>query len=56
MFAGLPRNPENDRRILTLGLSFKPIAQTVIKVDWENVENRARTGADRVNVSLGYIF
>lgn len=56
MFAGVPRNPENDRRIFTLGLAFKPLAQTILKVDWENVENRARTGADRVNVSLGYIF
>lgn len=56
MDAGLVRNPENDRRIFTLGLSYKPIAQTVIKVDYENVDNRARTGAGRVNVSLGYIF
>jgi hypothetical protein len=54
--AGTIRSPENDRRIWTLGLAFKPIAQTVIKVDWENVDNAAHTGADRVNVSLGYIF
>lgn len=56
MDAGLVRNPENSRRIFTVGLSYKPIPQTVIKIDYENVNNRARTGADRVNVSLGYIF
>lgn len=56
MDAGLVRNPENDRRIFTFGLSYKPMPQSVIKIDYENVDNRAHTGADRVNVSLGYIF
>ena len=56
MPAGFVRNPENDREIFTLGVAYKPLPQTVIKADWENVQNRARTGADRVNLSLGYIF
>jgi hypothetical protein len=54
--AGFSRNPANDRKILTLGLAWKPIPQTVIKADWQNVKNRARTGNDQLNIALGYIF
>jgi hypothetical protein len=54
--AGFFRNPENDARVTTFGVAYKPIPQTVIKVDWQNVTNRARTGVDQLNVALGYIF
>ncbi len=53
---GFSRNPANDQNILTLGVSFKPIPQTVIKIDWQNVENEANTGLDQWNIALGYIF
>jgi cell division protein FtsB len=53
---GYERNHENSGRIFTLGVAFKPIPQTVIKVDWQNVNNRAGTGVDQFNVALGYIF
>jgi hypothetical protein len=54
--AGFSRNPANEGTIFTLGLAFKPIAQTVIKVDWQSVENEANTGSDQWNIALGYIF
>jgi len=54
--AGFTRNPANDLKIFTLGVAWKPIAQTVIKADWQNVKNRARTGKDQFNIALGYIF
>jgi cell division protein FtsB len=54
--AGFFRNPENDARVTTFGVAYKPIPQTVIKVDWQNVTNRAGTGVDQLNVALGYIF
>lgn len=53
---GFLRNPANDARVTTFGVAYKPIPQTVIKVDWQNVSNRARTGIDQLNVALGYIF
>jgi len=53
---GFLRNPANDQKIFTLGLQYKPVPQTVIKVDWQNVDNRARTGVDQFNIGLGYIF
>ena len=54
--AGFSRNPANDQSIFTIGFAFKPISQTVIKADWQNVKNRAGTGNDRFNIALGYIF
>jgi hypothetical protein len=48
---GFERNPENNARILTLGLEVKPIPQTVIKADWQQRKNR-----NQFNLGLGYIF
>ncbi|MEA2489265.1 MAG: hypothetical protein QOH21_1057 [Acidobacteriota bacterium] len=53
---GFLRNPANEQNILTIGVAFKPIPQTVIKVDWQEVENEAGTGVNQWNVGLGYIF
>ena len=53
---GFLRNPANDQNILTLGVAFKPIPQTVIKVDWQDVDNEAGTGLNQWNIALGYIF
>ncbi len=54
--AGFSVNPDTDFEILTLGVSYKPIEQLVLKVDYQNVDNEAGTGADRFNVLLGYVF
>jgi hypothetical protein len=54
--AGFERNPANDQSIFTLGVAFKPISQTVFKIDWQNLDNEAGTGANQFNVALGYIF
>jgi len=54
--AGYLRNPENNRRLFTIGLAAKPVPQTVIKFDWQKGTNRARTGTNQFNVGLGYIF
>lgn len=53
---GFARNPENDGSILTIGAAYKPVPQTVIKLDWQRAKNRAKTGDNQVNVALGYIF
>jgi hypothetical protein len=54
--AGFTRNPEHEQSIFTIGMAFAPISQTVIKIDWQNVENEAETGSDQWNVLVGYIF
>jgi hypothetical protein len=53
---GFARNPANDQNILTLGVAVKPVPQTIFKIDWQSVENEAKTGKDQWNVSVGYIF
>jgi hypothetical protein len=53
---GFGVNPDTDIRSLTLGLEFKPIEQVVVKADYQIVHNRARTGADRFTLLLGYVF
>lgn len=54
--AGFSRNPANAQNIFTLGVALKPISQTVIKIDYQNVTNKAHTGANQWNVAVGYIF
>ena len=53
---GFDHNPANDRQIITLGLSFKPIEQLVIKADYQIHKNKAKGGVDQFNVAFGYIF
>ncbi len=54
--AGWSADPANDQRILTLGLAYAPIPQLVLKLDWQDVDTRAETGVDQLNVAFGYIF
>jgi hypothetical protein len=54
--AGFAADPANDVKSLTVGLAYRPFDSVVFKADWQNYNNRARTGLDEVHVSLGYIF
>lgn len=54
--AGFSRDPENDRRITTFGLQYKPFPQTVIKTDWDRIKTAAGTHENSFNLGLGYIF
>jgi hypothetical protein len=54
--AGFVANPENDVRLWTLGLQFRPIPQVVVKLDYQDYKNEASTGVDRWNLALGWLF
>jgi hypothetical protein len=54
--SGFSRNRANNQNILTFGVAFKPIPQTIIKLDWQDVDNESATGIDQWNIALGYIF
>lgn len=54
--AGYLADPATDGEILTLGLAYQPIEQLIVKLDYQNVDNRAGTGLDQFNLGLGYIF
>lgn len=54
--AGFALDPTKDTTVLTLGVSWKPIPQAVIKFDWQDYDNAGGTGVDQFNLGLGYIF
>ncbi|GIW47325.1 MAG: hypothetical protein KatS3mg078_1202 [Deltaproteobacteria bacterium] len=54
--AGFTRNPANDRQTLTLGFSYKPIPQVVIKADYQRRDNEADISSDQFNLGLGFVF
>ena len=54
--AGFSRDPARDGTFHTLGLELKPIPEVVVKLDYQWVRNRARTGVNQFNIALGYAF
>lgn len=53
---GFEKNPALDRRVLTAGLSVRPLTNVAIKADYQAHWNRARTGVGRFNLALGFLF
>ncbi|MBI4386499.1 MAG: hypothetical protein HY551_03890 [Elusimicrobia bacterium] len=54
--AGFARNNANSRVEYTAGITYKPIPQVAVKLDHQWMLNQARTGINRFNLGLGYIF
>ncbi|MCM2277769.1 MAG: hypothetical protein NDJ89_06805 [Oligoflexia bacterium] len=54
--AGYTKNDENEKRVLTLGVSYLPIDQLAVKVDFQDNWNAAGTGVNQVNFAVGYAF
>ncbi|WP_340266257.1 porin [Sphingobium mellinum] len=51
---GLTADPANRDRVLTTGVSFHPLHEVVVKLDYQKFfENRDN---DRINLGLGYMF
>ena len=38
------------------GLAYQPIPQLILKADWQQRHNAAKTGTNVFNASLGYVF
>jgi hypothetical protein len=53
---GYVANPTYDQKILTAGLSYLPIDQLVVKLDYVQSSNEAETGVNRIELGLGYVF
>jgi hypothetical protein len=51
---GLASDPANADRVTTLGLSFKPHPQVVLKMDYQKFKDNPLN--DRFNLGLGYMF
>ncbi len=52
----LSSNPEFDTTLITTGLTYKPIPNVVIKVDYKNYQLGRGRQADELNVGFGFIF
>ncbi len=53
---GYTKSAANSRTEYTVGLTYKPIPQVVVKGEWQDLDNQAETGVNQVNFALGYIF
>jgi len=54
--SGFQRNPANDRITVTYGLSYKPIPNVVVKLDFQDRRNEDDSADNQFNVGLGYVF
>lgn len=54
--SGFVANRANDVRVWTVGLNYRPIPQVVVKLDYQDFRNGARTGVNQWNVALGWLF
>lgn len=54
MPAGIAADPANADRVTTVGVSFKPISQVVLKADYQ--QYRDHKANNRFNLGLGYMF
>lgn len=54
--SGFARDRANDVRVWTVGLNYRPIPQVVVKLDYQDFANEARTGVDQWNLGLGWLF
>ncbi len=53
---GFAANPANDVTVTTFGVSYKPILNVALKLDYNWIENEARTGVNQFNIALGFMF
>lgn len=53
---GFQRDESRDRDIYVMGLSFKPIPQVVLKLDYRNFDAKKRTQSDEIQASVGFVF
>ncbi len=54
--AAYTKDPANSRVEYTVGLTYKPVSQVVLKLDQQWKRNQAHTGVNQWNFGVGYIF
>jgi uncharacterized small protein (DUF1192 family) len=54
--AGFEKDPALDRKIFTAGISVKPVANVVLKADYQSHSTRSRLGVDQFNLAVGFLF
>ncbi len=46
----------NDVRVVTYGVTYKPIPNLALKVDFQDYDRSDRSGTDQFNAAVGYLF
>jgi hypothetical protein len=54
--SGFTADKSRDVTVVNVGLSYKPIPNVVIKLDYRNLEPKSGTIADEFNIGFGFIF
>jgi hypothetical protein len=54
--AGFTADRSRDITVINLGVSYKPIPNVVIKLDYRNLDARAGQIADELNIGFGFVF
>jgi hypothetical protein len=54
--SGFARDDDADRNILEVGLSYKPISQVVVKLDYRNQDSAGDDLPDEIRVGAGFAF
>ena len=54
--AGFTANEDKDRRIIEVGLSYKPIPTVVLKLDYRNQDSAGADAADELRLGAGFAF
>ena len=49
-------NPAYDRRVVTTGVDFKPIAQVVVKADWQQITSMASQTLQQWDLGVGFVY
>ena len=53
---GFDREAARDRDIYEVGLTYKPIPQVVVKLDYRNQDNRSGNDPDEIRIGAGFVF
>jgi len=56
MPGGFNENPTYDRQAWTFGLTYRPIPNLAIKVDYQDLKNESGTAEDLFNLGIGWEF
>ncbi len=54
--AGYSSDPQNDRRVWTLGAAYRPIPRVVLKADYQIRASHAGGGVNQANMGMGFEF
>ena len=55
--AGFTANKDNERSVTELGLTYKPIPNVVLKLDYRDWSDKSGAGpSDEVRLGAGYVF